>query len=388
MYQIQPEFAAKGYFKIRKLPIFGYLTKNGVPLQVGSKFTQADIMAGKILYHNTVTIESGNDEAEDSFEFSLWDPELGDITLSSYHLCMPPREVETPEDGIFVFPITIVKPTVPEATVTGEPLTLREEGRLLIDKFVLSVTDAQYEPDQIIHTVTNTLENGYISLRGRSANMFTQADIDQEDVVYVNTKLGNGIERLEVTTCNIKARCVNSALEFTIAPKFRQTGDNVIYAEIGSIFNWTFSTNATEALWELKDGTEEPPLSAMPFADYIVDWSTYAVNSDLPVGSPDRGPGYDKLPSYRNIKEKLYWEGGLPLGTTLSSVGYFGTTERTPASQAGTQPWFLPYHPGRYPFTAIAYNPKTGETHTRRYVLVLTSSGLSNDGLASESVDL
>ncbi len=388
MHQIQSEFAAKGFFKIRKLPVLGYLTKNGVPLQVGSKFTQADIMAGKILYHNTVPIEPGETEAEDSFEFSLWDPELGNITLSSYSLCMPPREIETPEDGIFVFPITIVKPTVPGSTVTGEPLTLREEGTLLIDQFVLSVTDDGYEPEQIIHTITNTLVNGYISLRGRSTTMFTQADVNQQDVVYVNTKLGNGIERLEVTTCNIKSRCVDSSLEFTITPKFRQTGDNVIYAEIGSIFNWTFSTNATEALWELKDGTVEPPLGAMPFADYIVDWSTYTETSDLPVNSPERGPGYDKLSSYRNIKEKLYWDGGLPLGTTLSSVGYFGTTERTPASQAGTQPWLLPYHPGRYPFTATAYNPKTGETSTRRYVLVLTSSGLSNDGLASESIDL
>lgn len=388
LHKIQSSVADKGFFKIRKLPTLGKLSRNGVPLQVGSKFTQADINAGRILYHSTVPLDPGVNETEDSFEFSMWEQDLGDITGDMYSDCMPPREIATPENGIFVFAITIKRPVDPTAGIDPGTVILREEGTLILANNLLSVVDPSFAPDEIIYTLTNKPANGYISLRGRNAEMFTQADINAGDVVYVNTRLGNAVERLEFNACTIKSRCVETSLDLSITPKFRQIGDNVIYAEVGTNFNWTFTSNAPNALWELRAGTDIPPVNTKPAAGYIVDWSTYVVNSDLPVDSPDRGPGYDKLSSYRNIKERLYWDGGLPLGVAFSSVGYIGTADRTPTSLAGTQPWKLPLKPGRYPFTVTAYDPRTGESFVRRYALVLTSNGLSNDGLASESIDL
>ncbi|MNR88506.1 hypothetical protein D3C72_194440 [compost metagenome] len=388
MHEIQSSVATKGLYKIRKLPTLGQLSQNGTLLQVGSRFTQADINAGRILYHSTVPLDPGVDQIEDSFEFSMWQEGLGDITGDMYSDCMPPREIPTPANGIFVFPITIKRPVDPIAGQWPDTIVLREEGSLVITSNLLSVTDPNFAPDEIIYTLTSKLANGYLSLRGRNAVAFTQADVNAGDVVYFNTRLGNGSERLEFNACTIESRCTETSLDLVITPKFRQIGDNVIYAEVGTTFHWSFTSNVPNALWELKSGTEVPPQNTPPSAGYIVDWSTYATNSDLPSDSPDRGPGFDKLPSYRNIKERLFWDGGLPLGVTLSSVGYIATADRKPSSLAGTQPWKLPLKTGRYPFTVVAFDPMTNETHVRRYILVLTSNGLSNDGLASESIDL
>lgn len=388
LHKIQSSVASKGFYKLRKLPTLGYLSNNGVPLQVGSKFTQADINLGKILFHHTVPLELGVDETTDSFQFSMWEEDLGDITGGMYSDCMPEREIDTPVDGLFTFVITIRRAVDPIAVVWPDTIQLREEGSLILSNAYLNVTDAGYASDEIIYTTAVQPKNGYVSLRGRKSDMFTQADVNAGDVVYVNTRLGDGTELLEFTVCNIKSRCVDVSLGLTINAKFRQTGDNVIYAEIGTRFNWTFSSNVENALWELRAGTEVPPKNTPPSAGYILDWSSYAETSDVPADSPDRGPGYDKLQSYRNIKERLFWDGGLPLGMTLSSVGYIGTADRKPTSLAGSQPWRLPLKPGRYPFTVMAFNPRTSESHIRRYVLVLMDNGLSNDGLASESIDL
>ena len=378
--------AAPGYCKLYQLPTLGYLSRNGKRMIVGDKFGQADIKMGVIRYHHTVPFELGAIQAEDSFKFTLWDTNNGNITAASYSRCMP-QGIGVPEDGIYTFAISIRKATRPSGQVWPEALSLLEEGSFRLTYSYLDISEPGYELDEIIHTIAEPLTNGYISVRGNASKSFTQADLSAGDVVYHNTRLGDGTDVLKLTTCNINSRCTSFELKFAIRRKFRQTGDNIIYAEVGTAFNWTFQSNAEEAVWTLKGGVMTPPKNAAPTAGYIIEWSTYSRGATVVV-DPANGHGWDKLPEYRNLKEQFYWDGGLPLGMVLSNVGYIETADRRPSSLAGNQAWKLPLYAGSYPFELTAYDPRTGESHSRRYVLVLTDTGLSIDGLTSESRDL
>lgn len=373
------------YFKIQRLPTKGVLSKNGSPLSVGSKFTQADIVKGVITYTHTVPSQGAG--AFDSFDFSLWDPELGHITAASYNSCMPERLTPTPEDGIFRFQITITTQS-PNETVTPSGLSLWETESYKLTPYVFNVVNTGFNPDQIIHTLREPLVNGYISLRGRKTDVFTQADINSGDVVYHNNRLGNRQEVIKLTSCNYRSDCLDAEINFEIKEMFHQTGDNVIYAPAGGTFVWEFQSNRPAALWSLDLGSTEAPLNAMRKDLTIVPWSSYATSSDEPVDTEGRGPGYDKMSAFRNVKETLYWQGGLPTGVYVSSTGFITTSSRTPTSQAGSQPWKLPNKPGSYPFSLSALDPVTGQFENRKYMLIVTNSGLSDGGLASESRDL
>jgi len=370
------------YFKIHKLPALGLLMKNGIPLQVGSKFTQSDINENRITYRHTAIT---GQNALDSFDFTLWDSELGAITTSSYGPCMPPRDIETPADGVFRFAISILN-VPPINTVTPDTLELLETETLTLTMGIFNVVNAGFTPDQVIHTLRKPLSHGYITLRGKRSSTFTQADVNAGDVKYVNTHVGTGIERIEVTSCNLRSGCIDFDFTINILERFKITGDNVIYVKTGSRFVWEFTANRPSVLWSLSGGTEERPPYATERDLSIIGWSSYAMSSDQPYDSEGRGPGYDKL--FRNVRETLYWDGGLPKGIYLSNIGYMTCSLRNPPSLAGSQHWTIPNTPGEYPFEMIAFDATTGQMDSRKYMLVATMSGFSGSGLSSESKDL
>jgi hypothetical protein len=84
----------------------------------------------------------------------------------------------------------------------------------------------------------------------------------------------------------------------------------------------------------------------------------------------------------------FYWKGGLPTGVTVTNTGTMYTSLRTPPSLAGTQHWRLPNEPIEYEFTLKATDPRSGQTDIRKYKLAVTQTGLSEQGLASESAIL
>lgn len=389
MSEIQNETDGRGFYKLLLLPTLGYLSRNGVRMVTGDRFSQHEINSGLIRYTHTVAFEPGETEAEDSFKFTLWDSFNENITADSYSSCFPIVSADDeppviPEDGVYEFLIHIRRPTNPTVEPWTELIIVREETSTPLT-YQIQASEPGYSSDDIVHTLIKPMTNGFIRVRGITSKSFTQADVDAGDVVYVNTALGDGTDTIWLKTCNLVSRCVESKFEIQIEPKFRQIGDNIIYGPTGGVLHWEFQTNALDALWELRGFSLVAPQNSKPRANYIIEWSTYTETNTLPVDSPERGHGFDKLIEYRNLKEKLYWDGGLPLGVFVSSVGYLSNGDRSPVSQAGSQPWKLPSSAGSYPFTLTAYNPRTGESDIRRYMLVVTDSGLSIDGMASES---
>lgn len=388
MNTVLPEKAHLVFYRLHRLPVHGILYKSGVPLVVGAKISQDDINRGRVAYQHTGSFVDGQTEDYDSFDFSLWDPENGTITADMYTDCMPARSIETPSHGVFRFLIHITKPKTPDIINPVTPMKLIEFGTLTLTSQYLNASKENFTPDQIIHTIKTPPHNGFISLRGEQSLAFTQADINEGVVKYVNTRLGEGTDYIGLSSCSMDSVCSDTSLNFEIEPKFKQTGDNILYASTGSMFNWAFSTNMGDAVWELVNGSDQAPTSSMPFFGNILSWSTYSTTSDIPDGTEDRGPGYVNLPEYRNVRERLYWNGGLPVGVYFSNAGILSSARRIPDSLAGSQPWRLPNTPQSFYFTLKATNPKTGQNDIRKYVLVVTNTGLSDTGLESESRNL
>jgi len=383
---VNPMIPTEGLFKLLTLPQYGYLVKGKTRLQVGSKFSQQDIFDEQIKFVSTTKVPDNVEFLEDSFKYNLYKYGLGNITADSYNTCLPDRDIEVPEDGIFEFSIRINKMTPPTITLIENKINVVEEKSTVLDNTVIHAELDGVSPNDLIYKLNTPLTNGYLSLRGKKTTMFTQADVNSNSIRYVATGMAPAWDTISLMVCTKTNQCVGpTVIDVEIHADFKQIGDNVIYARIDSVFTWTFQTNKPNALWSLRGGSDISPRNASTPSTGIIDWSNYAIADGAPLDDPERGLGFDKLIQYKNLHEQFYWDGGLPTGVAVSSIGYVGTQYRIPLSQAGTQPWKLPIEPGRYLFTVTAIDPVTGLSATRRYALITTQTGTNSAGLQSET---
>jgi Cadherin-like len=381
----KPTFLASLFIRVMSLPEKGYLSRRGTAIVIGDRISPIELERGDITYTSTQNVPFGETSTTDSFTFSMWKTGFGIVTNTMYSECF--SESDTPADGIFTFDITIRKNNTPVITI-GNPIAVIEESTFPIDQTMFSSRNTpNLESDDLIYTITS-IKNGTITVQGKTNNRFTEADLKAGKVLYTNLRLGDGTEQIVGTLCTTRSNCIPFQVNWTITEKFKQTGDNVIYAAVDSELYWEFQANQPDTLWSLIGGTNNAPINVAKPSTKIIEWSSYTLASDLPEGDPGRGYGYDKLEQYRNIREIDMWEGGLPKNISVSSVGSISTGYRLPTSETGSQPWKTPKKPGSYYFTLMATNPRTGEIAFRRYNLVVTISGTSVTGKISESRDL
>lgn len=374
------------FYKVISLPTMGYLARQGTKLVIGDRFSPDEVRRGDITYTNTVAIPEGTQAVVDNFQFALWDADFGVVTSTMYSPCAPTFDIPTPENGIFTFDIRINRSTAPNARI-GEPNVFLVGSTFPVTPLFFTAETSGLTDSQIVYQASG-LKNGYLLVQGLPNDRFTQADMVAGKVLYVNTQLGDGTEHMDLTVCNFRSQCSDISVDWAIQGVFEQTGDNVIYARVGEPFFWEFQTNSQDAIWQLFGGSDIAPPNASTPSNKIIEWSTYALTSNLPDGDPGRGEGYDKLPEYRNLKELQLWGGGLPKAVGISNRGWLGTGYRLPQSEAGSQPWSMPKAAGEYFFTLQATDPRTGMVSFRRYKLVVNINGTSIGGLTSESKDL
>lgn len=374
------------FFKLVSVPKYGFLTRNGNKLVPGSKFSNTDIERGLIKYINErVPEEWESPSSEDSFTFVLWNSDIGTITSESYLPCYDNDNMPfpTPMDGIFTFTIRINPIAPPIVEISSSYFILSENSSIRFDNFYFNSDNPGYSPNEIVHRITSDLKYGYIRVRGNKTDTFTQADVLSKSVSYVSGSK-SGVEHIELMSCNIASMCATSTFDITVVPEFKQIGDNVIYGQTGSVFIWDFKANRPHVIWELVNGTTRGPKNA-PIPDDEIIESLSTIVSETPN---QQVPNNTVLPEYRNLKESVLWDGGLPPGMMCSNMGYLETAERKPLSLAGSQPWVLPNRESEYFFTMKAIDAETGLVCYRRYQLVVNTDGTNIAGLLSESKSL
>ncbi len=143
-------------FTVTTAPTRGQIEKTSAPGSAISSFTQQDINSGNIIYAH-----AGSNLLADSFEFKVSDGT---------------REITDQTFNITVVSSDTTAPTV--STNSGLSIT-RGKSASLSSKLVAS--DAETTNGTIVYTVTNTPDNGNLSLTS-----FTQAQLDAGSVVYTH----------------------------------------------------------------------------------------------------------------------------------------------------------------------------------------------------------
>ncbi|MEO2047685.1 MAG: cadherin-like domain-containing protein [Pirellulales bacterium] len=137
-------------------------TNNGTLLLSGiatTSFTQADIDAGLVTYQH-----SGNETTTDSFSFNVNDTQ-GTGTNGTFNINVTPVNDE-------------------QVVATNVPLSATEGAASTITAAILTTTDSDNTPAELIYTVTSGTSNGAILLSGSATTTFTQADVNAGLVTY------------------------------------------------------------------------------------------------------------------------------------------------------------------------------------------------------------
>lgn len=156
-------------------PANGLLKLNGIPLNDGSTFSQADISAGKVTYDH-----DGSETLTDGFVFEVAD-EFGHLAMQD-------------ENSMFFFSITVNPVNDPPAISKLITLVLDEGGTGTIGNGVLGATDAESPPEDIKFTLDpdselNEPNYGVVKLNGVELNDgegFTMADVNNNVVTYTH----------------------------------------------------------------------------------------------------------------------------------------------------------------------------------------------------------
>jgi VCBS repeat-containing protein len=156
----------------------GVLALGGASLVVGSTFTQADINAGRLTYR-----QNGSETpSTDNFVFSVSNGGSGALLGT-----IPPT----------TFSVSFLPTNDPPTLLsTNFGLTLSEGAALAVTSALLSATDSEQAPTQLIYTITSAPTNGSILRSGIALSVggtFTQADVDAGTLV---TYSHNGSEAL------------------------------------------------------------------------------------------------------------------------------------------------------------------------------------------------
>jgi hypothetical protein len=140
-------------------PSHGAILLNGL---AAPSFTQADIDNGQVTY-----VENGDFAGGDSFTFQVSDP-------AGNH---------TPTDP---FRIAILDQAGPVVT-TNESLSASVGGSAPLSPFLLDTVSLDNTPDQLIYQLTAAPQHGALLVGGAAFPLFTQSDIDNSRVQYVNS---------------------------------------------------------------------------------------------------------------------------------------------------------------------------------------------------------
>ena len=155
--------AAQLVYTVTTSPTNGRLEKSTNAGVAITTFTQADINGGLIRY-----VHDGGETTSDGFSFSLSD---GAATVT----------------GSFAITVTPVN----DAPVIGTntPLTVAEGGNGLLTNAVLSASDVDNTPAQLVYSLTTSPAHGRlerVSAGGTAITSFTQADLNSGAVRYVH----------------------------------------------------------------------------------------------------------------------------------------------------------------------------------------------------------
>lgn len=151
-------------YTVTTMPANGTIRLGGLPISgPGPHFTQADINSNLVTY-----LHNGSETTSDSFAFTVSDGELSD-------------------SGTFAITVNPVNDNA--VLVTNETATVNEGGTVVIGQDKLETTDVDNTPAQITYTVTAGPTNGQLELvsaPGVAISVFTQLQINNEEVVYVH----------------------------------------------------------------------------------------------------------------------------------------------------------------------------------------------------------
>lgn len=158
-------------YTVRSLPAGGTLQLDATTLAVGSTFTQADVAAGRVTYH-----QSGAEGATDSFTWTLSD---GSHTI--------------PATGAATFAITVM-PVNDLPVIVNNPLTTLAEGATdVLSMTRLLVTDAEDTTPLVFTFVSAThgslqkrVGSGPFTAMAPNAT-FTDADVAAGNVQFVDS---------------------------------------------------------------------------------------------------------------------------------------------------------------------------------------------------------
>jgi Cadherin-like len=364
------------YIKILSVPSYGYLTKNGSKIYAGARISNTDISLGKLKYYHTGTIPTLDETQTDSFTFCIWDENNSIVTSDSYTLCNLPDSF--PSDGIFTFTITINRKEDLSIVGDNSTFTLYQGDSLLISQTSVNASKIGIDPSKIYFNVSSSLKLGYFKVNGKKTSKFTQADINSNSVYYINETYGTETILLDITSDSVN----KTSIEFSIISleTIKFSGDNVFYVKAGSSLNVSLSNNIGDGLYSLVDGTTTLPNYINEVKSDIISWSEYLITSSLDSTDPNRGPGYDKLAEYRNINYSAMVRGGLPDGLYLGSDGIISAFTGLNINVLNTL--------GNYDFKVKVIDPKTGNSYTKTYRIVINLTGVNSNNEYSESIDL
>ena len=146
-------------FRITSLPTYGQLEHSINPGFQISSFTLDDLQNGDISF-----VHNGAEVTTDSFEFSINDS--GSISTGN------------------TFNINIININDAPEITTNTGANVTENGRVTIDNTMLDSTDLDDTPAGLTYTATS-LTRGHIEVSSVTQNTFTQDDIDNNRVEFV-----------------------------------------------------------------------------------------------------------------------------------------------------------------------------------------------------------
>jgi len=199
----------------------GTLTINGIAASNGSTFTEADIDNGVVVFTHdgSLTLNATFDVSLDDDPLDVNPPDTATVSFDIEH----PPILDT-NAGITVLEDTPDNPSI--NTITNA---------------MLSVSDFDTPPTNIIYNITNATTNGAIQVSGVDATIFTQDDIDNGRVTYVHGdgedvadaftfEVTDGFFTLPADTFDITITPQNDKPQITtnIPPSIIQGGDTII----------------------------------------------------------------------------------------------------------------------------------------------------------------
>ncbi len=152
-------------FTVLNAPAYGQLRLAGVTLQEGSTFTQSDINSNLLRY-----LHDGGELTTDSFTFQVTDFDGTGTDI-----------------GLFTFGIDPVNDAPVLERNSGA--SAFEGGEVIIGSTNLLTSDADNTPNELVYTITNNVNHGFIRKNGAplgNGDTFTQWDVDNNFITYDN----------------------------------------------------------------------------------------------------------------------------------------------------------------------------------------------------------